>query len=213
MKYLKIINTGIVISLLTLTGCNDDALSNNSATLSYINALEKQVSFYAKMSSDSKSVYDSKHRVATLVKGEHSDEIKHKWFSIQDSVIAVEDANSRDEQVSIRYRLKDDRNYWSVAWLKNDEYKLSLFRKASSNRDGLYRVRIFANDELDVYQGDNTVKLLTTKTGEVSDYLSLDKCTDLIIEDNTIDLCSGDFGHSYLLVVNSKGLIVMAEEH
>lgn len=213
MKSLKTIIASAVITLFTLTGCNDDALTNNSATISYINALDKQATFYVKKGSDSSSVYSNKYKVTTLVQGDYSDEIKHKWFGIQDSRFAVEDTNSRDEQVSIDYRLKDDRNYWSIAWLKNDEYNLSLFKRAPSNRDGLYRIRIFANDKLDVYLGASTTKSLTTETGQVSNYLSLDKCTDLVIEGNEIDLCSGDFGHSYLLIVNADGLIAMAEEY
>lgn len=216
MKSLKNIIASIVLTptaLFAITGCNDDALTNNSATISYINALDKQATFYVKESSDSSSVYLNKHKVTTLIQGDYSDELRHKWFSIQESRFAVEDTNSRDEQMSIEYRLKDDRDYWSVAWLNNDEYNLSLFKRVSSDRDGLYRVRIFANDKLDVYLGENTTKLLTTETGQVSDFISLDKCTDLVIEGNAIDLCSGDFGHSYLLVVNANGLIAMAEEH
>jgi hypothetical protein len=204
------------IVMLSVTGCNTDAITKNDSRISYINALDEQATFYAKkravVDNNSDSVYHSKYKVASLISGDYSDEIKHKWYLLDGSRFAVEDTNTRDKRVSIKKRLKDDRNYWLIAWLNAGDYELSLLRKSSSNRDGLYRVRVFANDSLAIYVDGSNSQLLTTKVGEVTDYFSVESCTGLIIEDNEIDLCTGDFNHSYLAVVDDSGLITLVEE-
>ncbi len=215
MKLSKSNMAGMILTTaatLFITGCDDDSITNNDATISYINALDEQATFYVKKSSVSASVYDNKHKTVSLMRGDSSDNIRHKWFGLEMSRFAAEDTNSRDEQVSIKELLKDDRDYWLVAWLNGRDYKLSLLRKSSSDRDGIYRVRIFANDKLDIYLDGSDSKFLTTKVGYVTDYFSVEKCSGLVIEDNEIDLCTGDFGRSYLAVVDDNGLISLVEE-
>lgn len=215
MKFLKNKISAMLLitaSIVSLSGCNDDAVSNNDATISYINGLDEEATFYIKKSSASSSVYHNKHKAVSLLSGDYSDEIRHKWFGLEMTQLAVEDTNARDEQVSIKQLLKDDRDYWLISWLNGRDYELSLLKKASSNRDGLYRVRVFANDKLDIYLDGSNSKFLTTKVGEVSDYFSVEKCTGLVIENNEIDLCTANFNHSYLAVVNDDGLITLVEE-
>lgn len=215
MNILKIKYSSIILTtaiLLFITGCDGDALSKNDATISYINALDEQANFYVKKSSNSGSIYDCKHKAISLMRGENSDEIKHKWFGLEKSELAVENTNNRKEQINIKEVLKDDRNYWLIAWLDGSDHKLSLFKKSSSSRDNLYRVRVFANNKLDVYLDDSNNKLLTTEVGKVSNYFSVEKCTGLVVGDNNIDLCSGDFGRSYLAVVDDNGLITLVKE-
>lgn len=63
MKILKIKLIGIILTteaLLFITGCDEDALSNNDVTISYINALDEQASFYVKKRSSSGGIYSSR---------------------------------------------------------------------------------------------------------------------------------------------------------
>jgi hypothetical protein len=214
MKFInkKMVSMILTASMISLTGCNDDAITNNQATISYINALDEQATFYIKKSSASSSVYSNKHKVVSLMSGEASNEIRHEWFGFETSRLAVEDTNGRDEQESITELLKDDRDYWLIAWINGRDYKLSLLKKSSSDQDGLYRVRVFSNEKLDIYLDGNETKFLTTKVGEASNYFSVEKCTGLVIEDNEINLCTVDFNRSYLAVVDAKGLISLVEE-
>ncbi len=215
MKFLKSKISAMMLTAaaaIFITGCDSDATTNNDASISYINALDEQATFYVKKSSASTSVYHNKHKTVSLMRGDSSDEIRHKWFGLEMSRFAVEDTNSRDEQVSIKKLLKDDRDYWAIAWLNGRDYELSLLTKSSSDRNGLYRIRVFANEKLDIYLDGSSSKFLTTKVGDVSDYFSVEKCTGLVIEGNEIDLCSGDFGRSYLAVVDDDGLVTLVEE-
>jgi len=195
-----------------MAGCSEESLTNNDANISYINALNEQATFYVKESTDSGSVYDNKYKTVTLMSGEFSDEIKHKWFGLVMSNFAVEDTNTRDEQKSYNELLRDNRDYWVIAWLKNNDYKLSLLRKSASDNEGVYRIRVFANEELDILLDGSNDELFTTEVGQVSDYFTVEKCTGLVVGNNEIDLCSGDLGRSYLAFVDASGLVALVEE-
>ena len=66
-------------AIMFITGCTDESVTNNDATISYINTLDEQATFYVKKSTDSDSIYHNKHKIVSLMPGEYSDEIKHKW--------------------------------------------------------------------------------------------------------------------------------------
>ena len=56
-------------------------------------------------------------------------------------------------------------------------------------------------------------KVLTTKKGSFTSFLAVSNCANgLKVANQAIDLCAGNFGASYLLVVDSNGKRVMAEE-
>ncbi|XPF95022.1 hypothetical protein ACM9HF_03120 [Colwellia sp. RE-S-Sl-9] len=195
-----------------ISGCNDEAITYNDSKISYINALDEQATFFIKQDGASGKIYNNKHRVISLLKETASGEIKHTWFGFKQSQIAVEDTNTRSNYTSIKKTLRDKRNYWTVAWLDNNDYELSIFEKETSNMDGLYRVRVFSNGQYPIYINGNTTNTLFTKKGEVSDFFSVEKCTELKIANNNIDLCKGDFGKSYLAVVDENGLLSLTEE-
>ncbi|MDU0353926.1 hypothetical protein RS130_08285 [Paraglaciecola aquimarina] len=198
--------------LAMLSACTEEALSNNDAEMSYINALDEQATFYIKKSSNDRDIYDSDYRTISLLSGEASYDIEHDWFSYEKSYIGVEDTNTRSEQVYISTNLRDKRSYWVVAWLDNRDYDISVFQKRKSNMADVIRVRIFANDRYAVFiDGSNASSFITDK-GEVSDYFSVHNCSELSVENNNINLCSADFGLSYLAVVDEHGLVSLIEE-
>ena len=214
MKFLKNKVSGILLTaaaVLFISGC-DDVTKKKEATISYINALDEQASFYVKKSSASGSIFNSEHLATTELRGDYSDGFKHKWTGVEKNQLAVENTNTREYRANMQLSLDNNYNYWLVAYLEKKEYKLSFFQKSSSNRADSYRVRVLANDKLDIYIDGITSKHLTTKTGQVTEYFSVEKCTGLVIEGNSIDLCTGDFGRSYLAVVNKDGLISLARE-
>jgi len=215
MNLVNMRTSALVLATVTtmfMAGCSEESLTNNDANISYINALNEQATFYVKESTDSGSVYDSKYKTVTLMPGDFSDEIKHKWFGLVMSNFAVEDTNTRDEQKSFNEMLRDNRDYWVIAWLKNNDYKLSLLRKSASDNEGVYRIRVFANEELDILLDGSNDELFTTEVGKVSDYFTVEKCTGLVVGNNEIDLCSGDLGRSYLVFVDASGLVALVEE-
>ncbi|MBT8167504.1 hypothetical protein [Falsiruegeria litorea] len=203
----------IVVSIfvmLTTSGCNtDESISYNDARISYINALDEQVSFYVKKDGESGNLYNDKHHTIMLMKYDHSDEIKHKWFGYQKSEFAVQDSNSKSSKAVIKKSLKDNEKYWLIAWLDSGHYKLSVVKKYPSSRDNVYRVRIFADSEYKVNVNDSFS--FTTSKGEVSSYLTVDNCSSMTLEDEVIDLCGKDSGYSYIAVVSGERLVSLVK--
>lgn len=208
----SILLTSILATSSIISGCNDEAITYNDSKISYINALDEQATFFIKENGASGDVYSNKHRVISLLKETASGEIKHTWFGFKQSEIAVEDTNTRSHYTSIKKTLRDKRNYWTIAWLDNNDYELSIFEKNTSNEDGVYRVRVFSDGQYPVYINGKTNREFVTKEGEVSDFFSVENCTELKIADNNIDLCKGDLGKSYLAVVDKDGLLSLTEE-
>lgn len=203
----------VTLSLCILSACKtSDSISNNDTQISYINALDEQASFYAKKDSNSSNVYDDENYVVSLLKNEVSEAVKHRWFSLERTSFSVEDTNSRSIRTRIKSTLKDKNNYWLVAWLKENNYQLSLLKKVRSNRDNIYRVRLFTTDRFKVYIDDSENHHIVTSRGEVSPFITVSDCSGLQVGDNHIDLCSVDPGSSYLVIVNEDGLIAVAKE-
>lgn len=205
---------------LSLFSCGGDvvedvveSLTNNDAEISYVNAVDQQLTFFAKNATSTKTVYNDEHDVVTLMTGEVSDEIKHKWLGLTKSEFGIENTNYRNERHSISEHLKNNHHYWLIAWQEVQEHQVTILEKSSSNSDGQYRVRVFANQRLDVYVDNNQNKTLTTDVGKISAWLTIAQCTGLTIGGNEIDLCqAGNMGKSYLAVVNQDGLISLAQE-
>ena len=200
------------VVLLSITACGGEGVSNNYGDVAYINALNGQASFYVKKDSESASLFANKNKAVTLLRGSYSDPIRHKWFGYENSDFGVENTNNRDNQLSMEKSLRDSHDYWVIAWLEGNKTRLSLLKSTPSDRSDLYRVRIFANKELDVYVDGNQTKIFTTKVGDVSSFIDIKSCTGLVVGQNEIDLCKVDFGGSYLAVIDEEGLVSLVTE-
>ena len=86
-----------------------------------------------------------------LLSNEVSSAINHEWIDgAKQTELAYEDGNSGNNQKKITENLLDGKRYWSVAWQQNGDRELSLFEKKPTNESDKFKVRIFANAELDV---------------------------------------------------------------
>jgi len=184
------------------------------ANISYVNAIDDATTFYLKSRLYAKSVYDNDFKIIEITTGTASRPIKHKWSSSgHKSIFAIENSNSGRNLTDIKYSLDNNESYWAVAWLDNNEETISVFEKKPLNQSDVFKVRIFANASLEVVILGNDNTLPNTVSGEASDTYTLNGCADLYVGGKEIDLCAlGDFGKSYLAVVNKDGLINYSQE-
>jgi len=184
------------------------------ANISYVNAIDDATTFYLKSRLYVKSVYDNDFEIIELTTGNASQPIKHKWSSSgHKSIFAIENSNSGKNLTDIKYNLDNNESYWAVAWLDNNDETISVFEKNPRNQSDVFKVRIFANASLEVVILGNDNTLPNTVSGEASDTYTLNGCADLFVGGKEIDLCTlGDFGKSYLAVVNEDGLISYSQE-
>jgi len=152
--------------------------------------------------------------VVELLSNEVSSAINHEWIDgAKQTELAYEDGNSGNNQKKITENLLDGKRYWSVAWQQNGDRELSLFEKKPTNESDKFKVRIFANAELDISINQQAA-ISATEMGEISASFAIEGCSDLQVGELPIDLCqSADFGRSYLVVIdNENGSVVIAQE-
>jgi hypothetical protein len=125
--------------------------------------------------------------------------------------IGVKDSVNSNKEERINTTLSNGDNLWVIAWEASGDRTLSVIDKKKSNVANVFNVRLFANGRYDVFvDGDN---VLTTEKGQITEYLKVNNCAeDLKVANNFIDLCSGNYGASYLIVVDNNGKLVMVEE-
>lgn len=194
-------------------GSGGGTLTNHKATIGYINATDIPVSFYAKNTGVTTSIYHDDNLTITLLEQQASENITHRWLGDSVSDFGVREANYRSKSATLSSTLADKQSYWLVAWLNDNSFELNHLLKTSDNKDGVYRVRLFSNSVQDVYVNGNSSAELTVQKGQVSQYVTVNDCAALVVGDNEIDLCqSGNLGKSYLAVVNEQGLLVLVEE-
>lgn len=192
----------------------DDVDTSHQASISYVNALENSTVFYAKSTVYPDDVYRSKHRVIEVLANQTSDSINHEWINgAKETQFAIEDGNSASHKEQKIQDLQDNRRYWSIAWQHAGERELSVFEKNPTNEAGKYKVRIFANAELDISINQQTA-ISSTEIDEISASFAIEGCSDLQVGVTPIDLCqNADFGRSYLVVVDADtSAVVIAQE-
>lgn len=210
-----------VLSLATV-GCSDsitDDLDNaltHEAEFSFVNAMDYSLDFHLQkrtITAGSSGLFDSKNRVAGNVQvNGYSSEYNYDFPAVMNIVnIGMRSAMSSQNEVKMHTTLSDDDEHWVIAWQNGVEKHITLLKKKERDNANTFNVRIFANGVYPVTLKGSQV--MTTERGKVSDFLTLDNCAlDLTINGHAIDLCTGDFGESYLLVVNSDGKQVLVEE-
>jgi len=221
---LKIASKTLLISsfIFLTTACGESAYDDTidkldkkySADINYINAVNNSSTFYAKSNLYLRDVYHGDFEVVKLLAAGVSGSITHKWSSHGHKFeFATEDTNSGANTTDVRFDLTNQANYWAVAWLNNNNDTLSIFQKKTSSVSGVFSVRIFANANLTVKILGNATNFTNTVAGQVSETYTVESCADLYVGGNEIDLCQqANFGQSYLVVVDSDGLITYAKE-
>ena len=204
-----------------LTGCLDssDELDDKltlEVKLSFVNSLSYMADFYVQKRSVSNGysgLFDNDNLASRDVpKNEVASTYSYRYkvtntmlnLGVKDSV----NANKEERNTSI---LSKNDKLWVIAWEDSAESTLSVVKKSQKNTPDVFNVRLFANGSYDVAVAGSQV--LTTEKGKVTDYLSVSSCADgLNVANNNIDLCSGNFGASYLVVIDNNGKLVMAQE-
>ncbi|TMP37391.1 hypothetical protein [Pseudoalteromonas rubra] len=204
-----------------LTGCGEGSEElkeqlNHDAKMSFINSLDYMADFHAKkrsISSGYSGLFDSGSVVSADVPAkEVGQTYSYSYKAINNMInLGVKDSNSGEKQDRMNTTLKDGANLWVIAWEADGERALSVVGKKQDNKADVFNVRLFANGSYEVMVDGAAVA--PTEKGKVTDYYAVSSCADgLQVADNAIDLCNGDFGKSYLLVVDANGKRVMATE-
>lgn len=212
-----ILLTSFCAGLLGCGGSDSNELDNtlsHSAALSFVNSLDASSDFYLDKRSISlgySGLFDSKNKVSDDVNyNSVSATYSYSYKAMNNMInIGIKENNGAEEKNY--HTLKNGDNLWVVAWLRGDEKKISVIPKKKQLQADQFSVRIFANGNYPVVVDGN--QAIATKTGQISNYITVNNCASgLQINGANIDLCTGDFGQSYLLVVDAKGKRVMAQE-
>ncbi len=213
---------GIVIALAAaLSGCGetsdelDDKLTHN-AKITFINSLNYMADFYLdkrSISTGYSGLFDNDNAVSRDVPfNEVGITYGYSYKVINNMInLGVRDSINGNNEERMTTTLSNGDNLWVIAWKDSNDSTLSVISKKKSNNADVFNVRLFANGNYNVSVANSNV--LTTEKGKVTEYLKISDCAEgLKVADKAIDLCSGDFGASYLLVVDANGKLVMAEE-
>ncbi|WP_340676704.1 hypothetical protein [Paraglaciecola sp.] len=212
----------LILGLTTvLSGCGEssdelDEKLNKDVNMSFVNALSYMADFHVKkrsIDSGYNGLFDNDRVVSRDVPANRVGSTYHYGYKAINNMVnlGVKDSNNTDKKERIYTTLSNGENLWVIAWESAGERALSVVEKKRNNSPDVFNVRLFANGSYDISVANN--KVLTTEKGKVTDYLKVSSCADgLKVADKAIDLCSGNFGASYLLVVDRNGKLVMAEE-
>lgn len=218
----KTLGIALMLGLTTvLSACGEstDKLEdqlNLDAQLSFINSLSYMADFHLKkrnISTGYSGLFDNESVVASDVPSKEVSDTYIYRYDVTNNMVnfGVKNSTYADKKEQMTTNLKKGDNLWVIAWESSNERALSVVAKKRNVEANVFNVRLFANGNYDVTVAGNTV--LTTEKGKVTDYLKVSSCGDgLTVAAQSIDLCSGNFGASYLLVVDHNGLLVMAEE-
>lgn len=182
----------------------DDIDTKYAAHVNYVNNSDYVVDFYLKSTVYNESVYANKFNTIELNIGDMSSAIKHEWISgAKESKFATENAISQAERTSHTLDLINDKSYWAISWLNQNEPSISVFQKAASDTSGVYKVRVFSSENAVVKNTYNDEIITSASQGEVSGSFALENCSDLSVANIAIDLCQqANLGNSYLVVVD-----------
>jgi hypothetical protein len=206
---------GLLASLMACEGSDelDDTLSRD-AEMTFVNTLTSMSDFYVEKRNISlgySGLFNSDNIVSRDVpQNSVGETYSYQYKAISNLVnLGVKDSNNNEQKN--HHVLSAGDKLWVIAWGADGDEKLSVLAKKQNNQADTFNIRVFADGSYVVAVDGNQV--VKTKAGEVTDYLTVNNCVDeLVINGATIDLCSGDFGQSYLLVVDAKGKRVMAKE-
>lgn len=219
--------TLLVILALLGTSCDSETVKDilgiskdDEAKFTFVNALNDVASLHLKhnynnISNEDDKLFDNKYAIFDdITVNGISSSYTYEYNMFENGIyLGVRESISQTKKTSIDARLKNEREYWAVAWLLGVDYKLSLFKKTNSDQANVYKVRIFASSVMNIKINGSEQVVATTEKGKISETFAIDDCANgLEVGDNFIDLCSGDFGKSYLVVADESGKRVIAQE-
>lgn len=211
-----------VISLF-LTACGgsdrydksvDELEQNRSSELVFVNTIDEMVTFYVKNSIKWNEIFDDNHKILDLVNNSSSEPNKYTWHNdLNNSYFGVQDTNNKVKKAQVEVELKNGIDFFVVSWESSNEYKISVLEKKPSNTRDVFRIRVFTDSDMSIKINGSDEVIAIAKKGEVSSTFTINNCSDsLQVGNNHIDLCQGDIGQSYLVVVDSNGKQLITQE-
>lgn len=210
----------VVMLLSALAGCGGtEELAkelDRTSNFTFVNALPYSADFHVQkrnIATDFSGLFDSSNRVfADLSKNETSGVYTYKYKALNGMVnLGVRSSISKADEEKVYKGLGNDEDMWVIAWDAAGDNKLTLVDRKRSDQSGKLSVRIFADGNYPVVV--NGTQVAATGKNEISAFYSLDNCnSSLKVNNKAIDLCAGDYGRSYLLVVDANGKKVLARE-
>ncbi|NTS77534.1 hypothetical protein HR060_11735 [Catenovulum sp. SM1970] len=219
----KILTSVIICTALSACSKNDiddsidDVEKNRTSDIYFVNALDVTATFYVKNELMVNDLYKSQFDRGDVESNAVSNTFEYDWNKQHDDTeFGVRDTNSSAKLAKQKHKLKDNRDFWSIAWRSegnNPRNQLSVIEKRAADQNDVLSIRVFASSEMVIKVNNSNNVAAITEAGKVSSVFRIENCsTGLNIDKQFIDLCQGDFGKSYLLVVNENGLRVMAQE-
>lgn len=189
---------------------------DRSSNFTFVNALNYSVDFHLQrrnISTEFSGLFDSKHRVTADIKKNSAGETYTYRYRATNPMLnmGVRNSISLGDEEKLYKTLSDKNNYWLVAWDSAGDNKLALLERVKNDQAGQLNVRIFADASYVISVNGSSAG--STKKGEATTFYSLDNCnTSLKLNDKAINLCSTDYGSSYLLIADSNGMRLIAKE-
>ncbi len=211
----------LTMSLLGLTACTDkidDSLDegdkDESADVTVVNAIDDTISFYSKIDTIHRDVLDEdQYRFDILPL--QAENYEFEWYDHNDGEgkFGIKEANSQVRTATSRVELKENREYWAIAWTDDSRYRLSVFEKKSPILTTNYRVRLFTDVDADIFIDQEETASFTTEQGVVSQSVSFSDCENgLQVGDNIVDICNNSTeGGNYLVIMNDGEFRIWAE--
>lgn len=192
----------------------DELEQNRSSELVFVNTIDEMVTFYVKNSIKWNKIFDDNHKILDLVKNSSSEPNKYTWSDdLNNSYFGVQDTNSKVNKAHVEAELKNGIDFFVVSWESSNEYKISVLEKKPSNTSDVFRIRVFTDSDMSIKINGSDKVVATAKKGEVSSAFTINNCSDsLQVGNNHIDLCQGNIGQSYLVVVDSNGKQLITQE-
>ncbi len=207
------------IALLTLSGCKvstvRDIIKDYDYKNSYqlINASAAPVDIHIgahDYTGKAPNISDSKYHVGSLEAGQDNITVKVKRDNI-DYRVSVQSFHRLEKSGSnhLIYDVKNDDDQTVVAWQDQSAYRISAFKKQSSDQNGVYRVRFFATASgIEVKAGGSTQLL---EKGQPSNWFSLQNCKgEFSINGKALDLCQATAGQSFLAVIDAGKVLSLS---
>lgn len=212
----------MIISLTGLLGCGgSEELKQqleHDTRFTVVNGLDYPIDFYLQHRAISTASFsgvfaDANRVMRDIPQGAVSPLYRYRYSGhLPATNLGIRNSINQVDEAKLYLGLQDKENLWLAVWRsKAQQPQLTVISRQQREQAGKINVRVFADD---VYQMtiNNTVTA-STRTGEVSDFYALENCANgLVVDGKPIDVCTADFGVSYLLVLNNKGKKLLARE-
>ncbi|WP_448568291.1 hypothetical protein [Thalassotalea ganghwensis] len=108
-------------------------------------------------------------------------------------------------------KVDNDSEYHLVVWQDNNQLAISSFKRANRTKNNYITVRLFSTQESGVVKLNDQQKFV--EQGKVSQAFTLANCAnELYFNDQMIDVCEGDYGRAYLLVIDQEEQLLVPEQ-